>query len=839
MIGALDTGTPHASADRTSIHAPLLLPAIAYLLGVGLADSCPRSFDPHATWAFGASVVAAAACFALRRARLPVWPMVIVCVLLFGFARHASIRAADGFAWASQIPSQGMLVHLQGEVLTRPEVNPAEKRNPYFPQPLEQRVSFLMRARPAGDSARRTGPVLRVSVATERAEFGIGDALEVRGRMYRSSKRRNPGETDWRRVSELGGVAANVSVDDSQLISVMRRDTSLWQRLRGGALSIAAAALHGDVEPHQPDTGTQLLDAIILGQRSAIDRAWNDAFARAGAVHFLSVSGFHLGLLAASAAWIAKALLRASHRAAATTAIAVLAAYLLVAEWNAPILRAALLTLCFCGAAWMGLVPTALNWLAAAALLLAFLNPREALRPGFQLCFSQVAALLLLVPPLIRRLHGPPADTGSLALLAWRRGWRFVADACALAAVLWLLATPIVWFHFGRVQPWGALGSLVLTLPMILLLWAGFGAMLLRPVPLLGTAAGAAAAGLTDLNLALVRWFADMPNSTLLLSAPHGWWVVTLFLVIGGIRFHRELPGTARLRLTVIAIGAAAVVTWPVGTLAIQRFFERGVLSAWILDVGNGNAAIVRTGHGPPLIVDAGTIRNRDVADLLAGAADVRGASVVLSHADLDHYSGIPRLLREYGASGLISGEFLPRESAGNGQLALFAANLPRDLKPTIVSAGVTWNVGDATVEVLWPPPAAVELPDNDQSLVLRITQHGRSVLFPGDIEEFGLRAITAQHDRGEIDLQSDVLVAPHHGAVVSGATEPFLGAVAPEVVVASTARPTERLAAALDTLFGERCRLIVTSDVGAVEIRIEPQGAISVRTPYAAHKSQ
>ena len=48
----------------------------------------------------------------------------------------------------------------------------------------------------------------------------------------------------------------------------------------------------------------QLLMALILGERSELDRAWMDRYAQAGIVHILAISGLHMGLLMVLLGWI-------------------------------------------------------------------------------------------------------------------------------------------------------------------------------------------------------------------------------------------------------------------------------------------------------------------------------------------------------------------------------------------------------------------------------------------------------------------------------------------------------------------------------------------------------
>jgi len=48
----------------------------------------------------------------------------------------------------------------------------------------------------------------------------------------------------------------------------------------------------------------QLLMALVLGERSELDRAWMDRYAQAGIVHILAISGLHMSLLMVLLGWI-------------------------------------------------------------------------------------------------------------------------------------------------------------------------------------------------------------------------------------------------------------------------------------------------------------------------------------------------------------------------------------------------------------------------------------------------------------------------------------------------------------------------------------------------------
>jgi competence protein ComEC len=90
-----------------------------------------------------------------------------------------------------------------------------------------------------------------------------------------------------------------------------------------------------------------------------------------------------------------------------------------------------------------------LAWLAArpvdrwhffllGALVLLAWNPYTLLDPGFQLSFAAVAAIFVLVPPLLRVLEGYPVPAKLAAVLA-------VSSACGVATA------PILWLQFHAV----------------------------------------------------------------------------------------------------------------------------------------------------------------------------------------------------------------------------------------------------------------------------------------------------------------------------------------------------------------------------------------------------
>ena len=237
-------------------------------------------------------------------------------------------------------------------------------------------------------------------------------------RLSRPTGFRNPGTYDY---------AAHLARDGIYVVATTRADAVAplddpgppWPvRIRRESIAAIGNAL--------PPASAALLAGLLLGDRTELPRDIDDAFRRAGVYHVLAVSGFNVGILAASV-WALCRLLRVPHRVAAVTAIVVVVGFALVVGPEPSVLRAVVMAVLVLVASLLDRDASVTNSLALAALAILAMRPGDLFDPGFQLSFA--ATLGIVVAPLPRGM---------------------VVGALAVSAAAQLAVLPVSLSHFNQ-----------------------------------------------------------------------------------------------------------------------------------------------------------------------------------------------------------------------------------------------------------------------------------------------------------------------------------------------------------------------------------------------------
>ncbi len=498
-----------------------------------------------------------------------------------------------------------------------------------------------------------------------------------------------------------------------------------------------------------PDAGALLL-GLAVGDESTLPADLDEAMVRAGLAHLTAVSGSNTSLVV-GIAMAAVAGVGLGWRARVITCLAVLSAYVMLVRPQPSVLRAAVMGVVALIALSAGGRRRGPPALLASALVLLLVLPQFALSLGFALSFAATAGLLVVGPPIARRL-------GSWWWSAWLPEPLRAALAVAAAAHLATLPLAVL---MGNGASLVALPANVVVTPLV-----PFATVLGLAAALIATAAPGAAelvAMVASPATAAIAWVARtssaLPFGVLEVpGGPAGALAAAAILALAATIAARGWRPW-RDRRIVLAITVAVVL----GLLAQHGRAARWPPADWVVlacDVGQGDGLLLRArGSQEALLVDAGPHPGA-ITDCLRGSG-VERLTVLLTHFHADHIDGLGAVLHGWPVTEVLTTPVPePAEGADRVVDQARAAGVPIRL----VRAGEEGTVAGVGLNVLWPARRVQQSPANNASVVALAeipTSNGTvRILVTGDIEPEAQHVLMA----GPSPM-AHVVKVPHHGS--------------------------------------------------------------------------
>lgn len=257
-------------------------------------------------------------------------------------------------------------------------------------------------------------------------------------------------------------------------------------------------------------------------------------------------------------------------------------------------------------------------------------------------------------------------------------------------------------------------------------------------------------------------------------------------------------------------------------------------LRVFFIDVGQGDACLLRTPEGKHFLYDIGNREDKLARFLSLVSIDTLEA-VLISHADLDHFGAFAGL-----RNIPVKKWYLPEtRSPDPAWLRLMAELDARQAVLDTLHAGDTLALGPRMdARVLWPP-RYFSAQDNDLSQVIRITFGAGGVLLTGDLEAV---AETALLGLGA-ELSSPLLKVAHHGSRTSS-TLPLLAAIQPRWAVISCdsavyGHPHPETLAGLRRFIPEAGRILRTDREGTLVFEVDEEGVRRVAEKEVRMKNE
>lgn len=572
-----------------------LLPWVPVAFGAGIAVYFSADREPMLWAALAAAGLTCAAAFLLRR-RAAFAAMLMVAAAAAGFA-VATVRTAR-------------VAHV---VLAHPVYASSVKGFVEAREVRERTDRFVLRV--SAISGRRAIPKLervRLSVRKGTAP-AVGSFVELKARLLPPLAPLRPGAYDFGRDLYFQGIGASGFVM-GKIRTLAPPSGGGWRLHYAAAMQAMRDGIDARIRTALDGDNRAIATALLTGRRDAISRPVNDAMFISGLGHVLSISGYHMAVVAGVVFFAVRALLALVpgltvtfpiKKWSAAAALAAATFYLLLSGAEVATQRSYFMTAVVLIAVMVDRRAVTFRTLAIAAMIVLAVAPEALVHPSFQMSFAATLGLVALVQIGMPQFFAAPENSRAARAALW--GGREIMTLAFASLVAGLATTPYAAFHFHRVTPYGVLANLA-AMPVVsgIVMPAGLMGLAAMPFGLDRMFWEAMGIGV-DWMVVVSVWIADLPGAIGRMAA---FGTGPLLLATTGI----VLLGLLRTPLRWSGAGAMVVATlWAVS-----------IPPPDLLVAGDGHTVAVRGRDGRLHLMRSG----RDaflVREWLAADADSRG----------------------------------------------------------------------------------------------------------------------------------------------------------------------------------------------------------------------
>ncbi len=807
-------------------------PEYTPLAAVFLAAACGSAFQELTivrpdVW-LAAGLIFVAAWWSARRANRDAAAGLL---LLLAVVSCTAAYASDYWLWrdasnlACRTDEKGSLMSIEAETIRAPAVESTAGN-----RQTDRYEIRVLRVRNRGRWQAASGRAeLRVGAGPS-SRLEVGDVIRCWGKVQRPRSPLNPGEFDFQRYCRSRKIDLLVQVNLRQQVVVLQSASPLSPLVLLNRFRISTAR---SLKQLLPRDQYPIAAALILGQRNGLEVEQRQTFLVTGVMHLLAISGLHVGMLV-GIVWMLERAGCLRRSTALIIAASLAAAFAVFTGAQPPVVRATMFVAAFAISRWRSRESRPLAVLAAAALLLLLFNPSHLFNTGVQLSFLAVAVLGCYAKQLIVRPSTDPIER-LVEQSRWRSAriaigiWRRCISLTLVSLAICVAAAPLTSRVFHVVAPSAIILNLVLGPITAIVLISGLMAAILQSTLGLGWLPAQLCSCSISAMVASLEFAEQLSYSSYWTGGPPRWWMFGFYGLFASVTW---LPSKPFAKRTV-----AALAIWCV-FLPVWCALQNGAtprLQCTVLSMGHGACVLLQTPNGSTIVYDVGSLG----APRLAGrrAAEACWAqriqsidTVVISHADADHFNGLEYLAERFKIRQLVVSDAFLKDPSGR---RVAQRMHERGVQVAITGQGDVLRVDSNVAIRVLQPSDSEQATDNARSLLLHIEYASKTIFLTGDLEAEGMQRLLDSRPR-----RADVVLAPHHGSRHSRPAQ-FVAWSDPAWIIASTGhgRSLDALSLACQR---QGTTLLSTSTAGAVRVDIDTDGRLSVRSwrndPWPVH---
>ena len=537
-----------------------------------------------------------------------------------------------------------------------------------------------------------------------------------------------------------------------------------------------------------------LYRAILIGDKSQIDKLTLESFKACGIMHILAISGLHMAIIAGLTYGGFLFLFRLSthlmqlydiRKISAILTTPFLIFYSLLAGCNTPVMRSLFMSILLLSALCINRRKSPLALLSFAALTIAICSPHQLFTASFQLSFTAISAILFIFPT-IQKLFYKRQTTQPIL---YHKLKATLVSSLLVSTVACIATLPLLLFYFNRFSIISPFTNLLIE-PLICL-WSlplGLVASVLLPI-----SAPAAELIFSFGSLGLLATKKISFQLTQLPLIQH-WLPTPTFSLIAIFYFSLLIIINSHRRRIKILFGLIFTIVLALFVMPISLPFSRVKNpKVTIIDVGQGSSTLIQFSNNKNILIDCGNITFSDrsigeqvIAPLLWKKRIKEINTIFITHGDADHYSGTPFIAKHFGVKTIVVAHRNKYSKAFS--LMLEDCQL-LGVQISTAKTGDIFSFQDGKILCIHnfaEDQTLLTRNEKNRGLILRAEINNSSILFPGDIDQ------EAEKEILDLNIDGDLLLAAHHGSKTSN-SKMFLEKVSPNYLLVSSSLSKEQ----------------------------------------------
>ena len=504
------------------------------------------------------------------------------------------------------------------------------------------------------------------------------------------------------------------------------------------------------------NTNSQILNAVLVGDKTSLEKEIKDSFRISNLSHMLAISGAHFGFIIIFCTFLVKRL--KFKRLGQIITIFLIVFFMTLTGMTPSVVRAGIMALISILSSILKRKTDIYTSLAIALFIQIINNPYVIFDVGLQLSFGGVLGIALFTKPIEEKLN--------------RIKELKINSALAVTLGANIIIMPIMMYQFSTISLTFVISNLLAGSLLGAIMILGFVSIILNIKPLYFV---------LNLLVSLFSKIADicskLPLSLIYIKTPSLIQIFLIYLII----FLFYLIFTGRLNLFRIK---QIIISFLIIIFILNYRIPNNNLIIHFIDVGQGDSCLMLH-KGYVIMIDGGgsTDSKYDIGEntlvpyLLARKIN-KIDYLIVSHFDSDHAQGFIFVLKHLKVKNVI----LPIQASNSSLYQNFISICQaKKINVIYLRRGDLFNIGDLKFETLHPGKNFIsENAMNNNSLVLRLDFFNTSLLFTGDIEAIAEQELVS---KCKLKLDVDILKVGHHGSNTSS-IESFLGAVSPNIAL-------------------------------------------------------